>query len=434
MKPFVYAWLFVVSVILSRPKSESQECRMTRLPISFRVLVSRVGALLVTALIAIFPVFAIADQRPRVFITDSESWEIVGSAGGSGGSFAASTRGGARPQTAEIIKTFGERCQQVLVNNKQEKSDYVVVLDHEGGKGYLRRRNKVAVFNKDGDAIVSRSTRSLGNSVQDACEAIVADWPGHQTAAAASAQVKPVLSPTKDTVVTAPGVAGSPQNNAQIQLASVTAATSTSANAAVFDVSSSPPGADIEIDGEFSGNTPSSINLGAGQHTVRISKKGYIPWERTIRSSAGNVRIAAELETRQTSVSASESPTAPANQAAPTASAPTISPALPLRPAGMTSTEAPPTPAPSAQQETKTGAPTEASPSVESEGTASVTSNPDGAEIFVDSSGRGHTPALLKLKAGKHKIQLAANGYKDWVAEIEVKGGSIVNVTGNLEK
>lgn len=121
-------------------------------------------------------------SRPRVFITDSQSWEVVGSAAGSGGTFASRTQGGARPQTAEIIKTFGERCQQVIVNNKQEKADYVIVLDHEGGKGYLQRRNKVAVFNKDGDAIVSRSTRSLGNSVQDACGAIMADWTSHSTA------------------------------------------------------------------------------------------------------------------------------------------------------------------------------------------------------------------------------------------------------------
>jgi len=124
-------------------------------------------------------------SRPRVFITDSQSWEVVGSAAGSGGTFASRTQGGARPQTAEIIKTFGERCQQVIVNNKQEKADYVIVLDHEGGKGYLQRRNKVAVFNKDGDAIVSRSTRSLGNSVQDACGAIVADWSGRGAAAPA---------------------------------------------------------------------------------------------------------------------------------------------------------------------------------------------------------------------------------------------------------
>ncbi len=83
-------------------------------------------------------------DKPRVFITDSESWSYVSNAGGGGGAFAAHGAGGARPQTAEIVKTFGERCPQVVTNNKMEKSDYVVVLDHEGGKGVLRHKNKVA--------------------------------------------------------------------------------------------------------------------------------------------------------------------------------------------------------------------------------------------------------------------------------------------------
>lgn len=50
-----------------------------------------------------------------------------------------------------------------------------MTLDHEGGKGLIRHRNKIAVFNKDGDAIFSDSTRELGNSVKDACAAITQD-------------------------------------------------------------------------------------------------------------------------------------------------------------------------------------------------------------------------------------------------------------------
>ena len=73
-------------------------------------------------------------QKPRVFISDSQSWEMSGNAGGANGTFAAHGAGGARPQTAEIIKTFGERCPGVITNNKPDKADYVVLLDHEGGK------------------------------------------------------------------------------------------------------------------------------------------------------------------------------------------------------------------------------------------------------------------------------------------------------------
>ncbi len=122
-----------------------------------------------------------AGEKPRVFITDSKSWEISGGFGASGGSAAGATRGGARPQTAEIMKTFGERCPEVIVTNKQEKADYVVLLDHEGGKVVTLKDNKVVVFNKEGDMIHSGSTRSLGNAVKDACNAIKKGLPDTQT-------------------------------------------------------------------------------------------------------------------------------------------------------------------------------------------------------------------------------------------------------------
>ncbi|MEW6208794.1 MAG: hypothetical protein AB1631_10530 [Acidobacteriota bacterium] len=114
--------------------------------------------------------------RPRVFVTDSKSWEVSGGFGGSSDGFGGASRGGARPQTAEIVKTFNERCPSFIVTLNKEKADYIIILEHEGGKSFIRRDNKFALFNKDGDAIKSGSTRSLGNSVKDACAAMEADW------------------------------------------------------------------------------------------------------------------------------------------------------------------------------------------------------------------------------------------------------------------
>jgi hypothetical protein len=70
------------------------------------------------------------------------------------------------------MKTFGERCPVTITNNL-EKADFIVTLDHEGGKGWARKDNKVVVFSKAGDMIYSGSTRSLGNGVKDACQAIL---------------------------------------------------------------------------------------------------------------------------------------------------------------------------------------------------------------------------------------------------------------------
>jgi hypothetical protein len=111
-------------------------------------------------------------DKVRVYITDSQSWTVGGGTiigedvGVGGGS------GGARPQTAEIIKSFRERCPSLVVTGDKSKANYVVLLDHEGGKSMILRDNKVVVFNSEGDVIYSGSTRSLGNAVKDACSAI----------------------------------------------------------------------------------------------------------------------------------------------------------------------------------------------------------------------------------------------------------------------
>lgn len=109
----------------------------------------------------------------RVFVSDSNSWE-------SSGGFATQKRngvggysGGARPQTAEIIKTFSQRCPTVAVTFDRSKAQFIVLLDHEGGKGAGLKDNKIAVFNADGVAIYSGSTRSLGDAVKHGCMAIM---------------------------------------------------------------------------------------------------------------------------------------------------------------------------------------------------------------------------------------------------------------------
>jgi len=231
---------------------------------------STYALLIVAGCIAFSITSARAADQARVFITDSKSWEISGGTGGNSDAFGGATRGGARPQTAEIIKTFGERCPNVIVNNKQEMADYIVLLDHEGGKGLVLRDNKVAVFKKSGDALFSRSTRSLGNSVKDACDAITKDW-------------KPAAS-------TEVGTAGGPKL--------VEASASSASGSVDVAVSSNQAGADIEIDGNFVGNTPSSIKLTPGTHTIVVRKPGFKPWERKMAVSDGHINVVATLESQ----------------------------------------------------------------------------------------------------------------------------------------
>ncbi|MCI0404183.1 MAG: PEGA domain-containing protein [Acidobacteria bacterium] len=231
-----------------------------------RLAISLVCFSLVTATIR-------AAENPRVFITDSKSWEISGGFGGSSSGFGGGTSGGARPQTAEIIKTFAEKCPGATINNKYERADYVVLLDHEGGKGWIRKDNKVAVFNREGDSIVSKSTRSLGGSVETACEAIMKDWGSGGAERAAAAGRREAAGTTTASPASAPA-----------------------SSAAKVEVVSEPVGADIEVDGAFVGSTPSTLELPPGEHAIGVKKSGYKPWERKIKITGGTIRLNAELE------------------------------------------------------------------------------------------------------------------------------------------
>ncbi len=66
---------------------------------------------------------------------------------------------------------------------------------------------------------------------------------------------------------------------------------------AKLQLESDPPGADIEIDGSFVGNTPSDVQVAEGDHTVTIKKTGFKDWERKLKVSGGsNVHLNAEME------------------------------------------------------------------------------------------------------------------------------------------
>ena len=65
---------------------------------------------------------------------------------------------------------------------------------------------------------------------------------------------------------------------------------------ATLVVDSAPPGADIEVDGGFVGNTPSTVTVAPGSHEITVKKKGFADWTRKLNVTGGNVRLSAELE------------------------------------------------------------------------------------------------------------------------------------------
>src|SRR2546428_11893433 len=94
-------------------------------------------------LLGVAALVASAAEKPRVFITDSKSWEISGGFVAGERGAAGATGGGGGAQTAGNMKTFGDRCAAGMVTNKQEGADYVVLCDHERAQGRAPRGHKV---------------------------------------------------------------------------------------------------------------------------------------------------------------------------------------------------------------------------------------------------------------------------------------------------
>jgi hypothetical protein len=64
----------------------------------------------------------------------------------------------------------------------------------------------------------------------------------------------------------------------------------------------------------------------------------------------------------------------------------------------------------------------------------SVSSTPDGADIYADGAFVGNAPATLKLTPGKHTVKVTMAGFKDWERDVTTEAGSEARLLASLEK
>ncbi len=79
-------------------------------------------------------------------------------------------------------------------------------------------------------------------------------------------------------------------------------------------ISSTPVGADIYMDQNFVGNTPSTVSVPSGKHSVSVRKAGFQDWTRDMNFSGGAITLNAEL-------TAGSTPPAPVAASAPQSAA-----------------------------------------------------------------------------------------------------------------
>jgi len=60
-------------------------------------------------------------------------------------------------------------------------------------------------------------------------------------------------------------------------------------------ISSTPAGAEIYLDEQFVGSTPSSLDVAAGTHSISVKKPGFQDWAREMSFQGGAITLSAEL-------------------------------------------------------------------------------------------------------------------------------------------
>jgi len=207
-----------------------------------------------------------------------------------------------------------------------------------------------------------------------------------------------------------------------------------SANGETFTITSSPPGATVEVNGAVAGNTPYKIDYPGGyfhkthsvfgarlEHsiTVRISKDGYLKQEMTVTSGpfdwiAANGRNKGNyflLKSDHFDVK--------------------------LQPVSYGEHES------SAHESTETGeregpihphpADADMPPAASVTGRVLIASTPNGADIFIDGKFAGQTPSKIPLAAGPHHVEVKLQGRQTWQRDLDVPQGSELTLSPVLD-
>jgi PEGA domain len=197
-------------------------------------------------------------------------------------------------------------------------------------------------------------------------------------------------------------------------------------------ITSTPPGASVEINGLLAGTTPYRTEYPGGYfhktHTVfgahltrsmvaRISKDGYLTQQVTLTNGPfqwvavngrhhGNYFL---LKSRRFDINLEPISYGDGGPVE------TIDGEGPMRPASIAALR---------PEDREAHAET---------GSVEIASDPPGAEIYVDGKFVGQTPSTIRLASGSHRIEVKSRGRQNWARDLEVLKDSHVTLDPVLE-
>ena len=204
-------------------------------------------------------------QQPRVFLgatSTGSSWTVN------------------NDQTVPMRAALSKFCPSFVSTTNQQNADFTIFDAHQE-QGIIVRVNQFTVSNGNGDIIKQFNAGSIVQGMQISCTAVTTAW----------ANRPPEPPPQPVAPAPAPEAAPAPAPEPVQAPAPAPAAPETQRVA----ITSTPEGADITVDNKFMGNTPSTVLLPLGDHTVAISKNDFYTWEREVTLSGGTIKLNAEL-------------------------------------------------------------------------------------------------------------------------------------------
>ena len=221
--------------------------------------------------------------------------------------------------------------------------------------------------------------------------------PSVPTGSSAASPKSAAAPPAASTAVAARPKEPRPAPAAPVSAASTTAAPAAKAAAGDIRVQTTPPQADVFVDGERRGVTPRNLRgLPYGTYTIRVARQGYITEERqvTLDAQHPNVRVLVSLARGKGSAVPTPAPGTAARGRAADAPTPVIT---------VTS--------------------------------VSFETRPPGAQVRFDGKVVGVAPMTLSpVTAGPHQVEFTLPGYIIWSKTVTVAAGQRVPVTASLER
>jgi PEGA domain len=176
-------------------------------------------------------------------------------------------------KTGTSVRSYGMECQVSVIEVSASQTKLRVGAQKTGGQ---------LVAWGAGGSIASKVFKGVEDELNSSAHAAV-------TASA------PAAAPTQPASGT-PTQLASVALNQTASVAPIQPASSPSVQQATVEFWSSPAGADIEVDGKYIGSTPSTVTVQAGEHTITMRKQDFGTWQKTIKVTSGNLRVAAYMQ------------------------------------------------------------------------------------------------------------------------------------------